>query len=154
MWRVNRCEVCFNQLWIILNAIGCDIVQFVIFIMEFGRLLLFTSPYWRVRVESQVIFGRVRVGSGVRVCATQVRVADSSPHLRSTPVASTVTQSQSNTAPLGCGRFTALMCSRQICGNCVMLSCQNGPESQSTLLNPCHRAFLHFIIYFVHLNEG
>ena len=57
------------------------IVHFIIFPMAFGRLLLFTSPYWRVRVKSQVIFGRVTVESGVRACATQVCVADLSPHL-------------------------------------------------------------------------
>ncbi len=41
-------------------------------------------------------------------------------------MASTVTRSQSNRAPLGCGgtRFTSWMCRRQICSNCVMLSWQ------------------------------
>ncbi len=40
------------------------------------------------------------------------------------------------------GRFTSWMCSRQICSNCVMLSCQYGPNSlrnvSNTLLNLCH----------------
>ncbi len=35
------------------------------------------------------------------------------------------------------------MCSRQICSNCVMLSCQYGPKSlrnvSNTLLNQCHK---------------
>ncbi len=39
-------------------------------------------------------------------------------------------------------RFTSWMCSRQICSNCVMLSCQYGPKSlrnvSKTLLNLCH----------------
>ncbi len=39
-------------------------------------------------------------------------------------------------------RFTSWMCSRQICRNCVMLSCQYGPKSlrnvSNTLLNLCH----------------
>jgi len=39
------------------------------------------------------------------------------------------------------GRFTSWMCSRQICSNCVMLSCQYGPKSLrnvfNTLLNLC-----------------
>ncbi len=40
------------------------------------------------------------------------------------------------------GRFTSWMCSRQICSNCVILSCQYGPKSQrnvsNTLLNLYH----------------
>ncbi len=40
------------------------------------------------------------------------------------------------------GRFTSWMCSRQICWNCVMLSCQYGPKSlrnvSNTLLNLYH----------------
>ncbi len=40
------------------------------------------------------------------------------------------------------GRFASWMCSRQICSNCVMLSCQYGPKSlrnvSKTLLNLCH----------------
>ncbi len=43
------------------------------------------------------------------------------------------------------GRFTSWMCSRQICSNCVMLSCQYGPKSRknvsNTLLNLCHEEF-------------
>ncbi len=39
-------------------------------------------------------------------------------------------------------RFSSWMCSRQICSNCVMLSCQYGPKSlrnvSNTLLNQCH----------------
>ncbi len=39
-------------------------------------------------------------------------------------------------------RFSSWMCSRQICSNCVMLSCQYEPKSLSnvsnTLLNQCH----------------
>ncbi len=59
-----------------------------------------------------------------------------------TQMASTVTRSQSNRAPLGCGgtRFASWTCSRQICS--VMLSCQYGPKSlrnvSNTLLNLCH----------------
>ncbi len=63
-----------------------------------------------------------------------------------TQMASTVTRSQSNRAPLGCGGTGdsySWMCSRQICRNCVMLSCQYGPISQrnvsNTLLNRCHK---------------
>ncbi len=41
------------------------------------------------------------------------------------------------------GRFVSWMCSRQICSNCVMLSCQYGPKSlrnvSNTLLNLCHK---------------
>ncbi len=40
------------------------------------------------------------------------------------------------------GRFTSWMCSRKICSNCVMLSCQYGPKYQrnvsNTLLNLFH----------------
>ncbi len=40
------------------------------------------------------------------------------------------------------GRFASWMCSRQICSNCVMLSCQYGPKSlrnvSNTLLNLFH----------------
>ncbi len=40
------------------------------------------------------------------------------------------------------GRVASWMCSRQICNNCVMLSCQYGPKSlknvSNTLLNLCH----------------
>ncbi len=40
------------------------------------------------------------------------------------------------------GRFASWMCSRQICSNCVMLSCQYGANSlrnvSNTLLNLCH----------------
>ncbi len=40
------------------------------------------------------------------------------------------------------GRFASWMCSRQICSNCVMLSCQYGPKSlrnvSNTLLTLCH----------------
>ncbi len=48
-----------------------------------------------------------------------------------TQMASTVTRSQSNRAPLGCAgtRFTSWMCSRQICSNCVTLSCQCEPNN-------------------------
>ncbi len=59
-------------------------------------------------------------------------------------MASTVPRSQFNRAPLGCGgSFASWMCSRQICSNCVMLSCQYGPKSLSnvsnTLLNRSQR---------------
>ncbi len=40
-------------------------------------------------------------------------------------------------------RFALWMCSRQICSNCAMLSCQYGPKSlrnvSNTLLNLCHK---------------
>ncbi len=46
------------------------------------------------------------------------------------------------------GRFASWMCSRQICSNCVMLSCQYGPKSQrnvsNTLLNQCHEELRQF----------
>ncbi len=46
------------------------------------------------------------------------------------------------------GRFASWMCSRQICSNCVMLSCQYGPESlrnvSNTLLNRCHEELRQF----------
>ncbi len=46
------------------------------------------------------------------------------------------------------GRFTSWMCSRQICSNCVMLSCQYGPKSlrnlSNTLLNLCHEELRQF----------
>ncbi len=46
------------------------------------------------------------------------------------------------------GRFASWMCSRQICSNCVMLSCQYGPESlrnvSNTLLNLCHEELRQF----------
>ncbi len=66
-----------------------------------------------------------------------------------TQMASTVTRSQSNRAPLGCGGTRdSWMCSRQICSNCVMLSCQNGPKSLSNvsnnLLNLCHEELRQF----------
>ncbi len=38
-------------------------------------------------------------------------------------------------------RFASWMCSRQICSNCVMLSCQYGPKS---ILNPCHKELRQF----------
>ncbi len=41
-----------------------------------------------------------------------------------------------------------MMCSRQICSNCVMLSCQCGPKSlinvSNTLLNLCHEELRQF----------
>ncbi len=41
-----------------------------------------------------------------------------------------------------------MMCSRQICSNCVMLSCQYGPKSlrnvSNTLLNLCHKELRQF----------
>ncbi len=56
-----------------------------------------------------------------------------------------VTRPLSNRAPLACGGtgdFASWMCSRQICSNCVMLSCQYGQKSlrnvSSTLLNLWH----------------
>ncbi len=62
-----------------------------------------------------------------------------------------VTRSQSNRAPFGMwwnGRFTSWMCTRQICINCVMLSCQYGPKSlrnvSNTLLNLCHEELRQF----------
>ncbi len=46
------------------------------------------------------------------------------------------------------GRFTSWMFSRQICSNCVMLSCQYGPKSlinvSNTLLNLCHEELRQF----------
>ncbi len=46
------------------------------------------------------------------------------------------------------GRFTSWMCSRQICSNFVMLSCQYGPKSlrnvSNTLLNLCHEELRQF----------
>ncbi len=46
------------------------------------------------------------------------------------------------------GRLTSWMCSRQICSNCVMLSCQYGPKSlrnvSNTLLNLYHEELRHF----------
>ncbi len=46
------------------------------------------------------------------------------------------------------GRFTSWMYSRQICSNCVMLSCQYGPKSlrnvSNTLLNVCHEELRQF----------
>ncbi|KAF7652374.1 hypothetical protein LDENG_00097700 [Lucifuga dentata] len=46
------------------------------------------------------------------------------------------------------GRFVSWMCSRQICSNCVMPSCQYGPKSlrnvSSTLLNLCHQELRQF----------
>ncbi len=48
----------------------------------------------------------------------------------------------------GNGRFASWMCSRQICSNCVMLSCQYGPKSlrnvSNTLLNLCHEELKQF----------
>ncbi len=45
-------------------------------------------------------------------------------------------------------RFTSWMCRRQICSNCVMLSCQYGPKSlrnvSNTLLNLCHEELRQF----------
>ncbi len=45
-------------------------------------------------------------------------------------------------------RFTSWMCSRQICSNCVMLSCQYGLKSlrnvSNTLLNLCHEELRQF----------
>ncbi len=60
----------------------------------------------------------------------------------------TVTRSQYNRAPLGCGgtgdsQNLNRNCSNQICRNCVMLSCQYGPKSlrnvSNTLLYLCHK---------------
>ncbi len=46
------------------------------------------------------------------------------------------------------GRFTSWMFSRQICSNCVILSCQYGPKSlrhvSNTLLNLCHEELRQF----------
>ncbi len=46
------------------------------------------------------------------------------------------------------GRFASWMCSRQICSNCVMLSCQYWPKSlrnvSNTLLNLCHEELWQF----------
>ncbi len=65
-----------------------------------------------------------------------------------TQIAASVSRSQSNRAPLGCGGFVSWMCSWQICSNCVMLSCQCGPKSlrnvSNTLLNLCHEELRHF----------
>ncbi len=45
-------------------------------------------------------------------------------------------------------RFTSWMCSRKICSNCVMLSCQYGPKSlrnvSKTLLNLCNEELRQF----------
>ncbi len=45
-------------------------------------------------------------------------------------------------------KFASWMCSRQICSNCVMLSCQYGPKSlrnvSNTLLNLCHEELKQF----------
>ncbi len=45
-------------------------------------------------------------------------------------------------------RFTSWMCRRQICSNCVMLSCQYGPKSlrnvSNTSLNLCHEELRQF----------
>ncbi len=45
-------------------------------------------------------------------------------------------------------RFTSWMCRRQICSNCVMLSCQYEPKSlrnvSKTLLNLCHEKIRQF----------
>ncbi len=55
-----------------------------------------------------------------------------------------------NRAPLGCGgtRDSHLVFSRQICSNCVMLSCQYGPKSlrnvYNTLLNLRHEELRQF----------
>ncbi len=44
--------------------------------------------------------------------------------------------------------FVSWMCSRQICSNCVMLSCHYGPKSlrnvSNTLLNLCHEELRQF----------
>lgn len=37
------------------------------------------------------------------------------------------------------GRLTSYMCSRQICSNCALLSCQYGQISQGTFPAPCWR---------------
>ncbi len=46
------------------------------------------------------------------------------------------------------GRFPLWMCSRQICSNCVMLSCQYGPKYlrnvSNILLNLCHEDLRQF----------
>ncbi len=46
------------------------------------------------------------------------------------------------------GRFTSWMCSRQICSNCMMLSCQYGPKSlrnvSNNLINLCHEELRQF----------
>ncbi len=61
-----------------------------------------------------------------------------------TQMASTVTRSQSNRDLWDVVERKILiwMCSRQICSNCVMLSCQYGPKSlrnvSNTLLNLCY----------------
>ncbi len=48
----------------------------------------------------------------------------------------------------GCWWFASWMCSRQICSNCVMRSCQYGPKSlrnfSNTLLNLCHEELRQF----------
>ncbi len=58
---------------------------------------------------------------------------------------STVTRSQSSRAPLGCGGTGDshhICAAEKICSNCVMLSCQYGPNYlrnvSNTLLNLCH----------------
>ncbi len=63
-----------------------------------------------------------------------------------TIMASTVTRSLSNRAPLGCGGTGDL---HHGCAcNCVMLSCQYGPKSlrnvSNTLLNLCHKELRQF----------
>ncbi len=65
-----------------------------------------------------------------------------------TQMASTVTRSQSNRAPLGCGGTGDLHHGCAACSNCVMLSCQYGPKSlrnvSNTLLNLCHEELRQF----------
>ncbi len=62
-----------------------------------------------------------------------------------TQMASTVTRSQSNRAPLGCGGTgdSHHGCAADKSAETVMLSCQYGPISQrnvsNTLLNRCHK---------------
>ncbi len=68
-----------------------------------------------------------------------------------TQMVSTVTRSQSNRVPLGCGgtgdSHHGCAC-RQICSDCVMISCQCGPKSLrsvfNTLLNLCHEELRQF----------
>ncbi len=64
---------------------------------------------------------------------------------------STVTRSQSNRAPLGCGGMGDshhICAADKICSNCVMLSCQYGPNYlrnvSKTLLNLCHEELSQF----------
>lgn len=79
--------------------------------------------------------------------AGQHVVPNSSNHLK---WLSSVTRSQSHKAPLGFGsarRFALWTSSRQICSNCLMLSCQLGPKSvtnTSSTLNPCHEDLRHY----------